>query len=198
MVPTFEQQDLSFFFLNQSDWRDGAMEYFLLQNQPHLGAFSLMEWNLDSNFFAYVVTWNDTAAHSLPILFNAMSNAQLNGASNDSVIETFVSPLGQAIDFQVVSARVTAAFTLTISFVLPPIGFISQVVADKSSGYSRQLQVMGLSRRAYWISTFLTNYSMFLFMAINTFVSVVGFRGVVFGGPAFPAFVLTILTSQVR
>jgi 4-hydroxybenzoate polyprenyltransferase len=83
------------------------------------------------------------------------------------------------------------------SILFTPVGFISALVKDNSTGYKRQLVVMGLKNSSYWLSCFLTDISTYLTISIAAFIFTWAFN-IGYAGAAFPAFVVIILLSQVR
>lgn len=82
---------------NSSDYNE-PMQQYMLMHEPHIGGFLVSQWAPSSNQFAYTVVANDSAVHSLPLLFNVMSNVQINVRNNTNStvqrIGTSLQPLG--------------------------------------------------------------------------------------------------------
>ena len=94
------------------------------------------------------------------------------------------------------SNQFASTFLIGFSILFTPVGFITALVKDNSTGYKRQLVVMGLKNAAYWISCFITDISMFLTISIASFILTWGFN-IGYAGSAFPVFVIIILECQV-
>jgi hypothetical protein len=110
--------------------------------------------------------------------------------------------------------RYTSTFLLGYSVLFTPVGFMTAIVKDCQTGYKRQLVIMGLKNRfvhagetyknfnlhwycsAYWLASFLTDWSLSMFVAVNLFIAVAAFK-IGFAGAAFAAFVAIVLTNQV-
>eukprot|EP01114_Cavostelium_apophysatum_P013017 TRINITY_DN3066_c0_g1_i2.p1 TRINITY_DN3066_c0_g1~~TRINITY_DN3066_c0_g1_i2.p1 ORF type:complete len:1610 (-),score=443.90 TRINITY_DN3066_c0_g1_i2:33-4862(-) len=166
-------------------------ETYLSEHPDHIGGLYIDDWQAAAVNVTF--TFNDTAVHSLPLLMNVLTNAQLKqfGANVSMSIKSLEK---ESLNFDV--SRFAATFLIGFSIIFTPVQFTAALVRDCKVKFKRQLAMMGMKVGAYWCSAFLTDSLFFTCISVSTFIIVLGFK-TTFAGTAFGAFAVVIILSQL-
>ncbi|XP_034182709.1 cholesterol transporter ABCA5 isoform X1 [Osmia lignaria lignaria] len=140
----------------------------LLKIAPHIAAINVTEYNLPK--IDLTIAYNDTMQHSLPILFNLLSNTYyrlVSGKENLKTIEVKTHPFQQTSqpqEFNIGTA--SSAVSIGMNFVLLPITLVVDMVYDREIKAKNQLRVNGLSFSMYFLTYFIVLVGLMTFICL--------------------------------
>ncbi|XP_038064464.1 ATP-binding cassette sub-family A member 10-like [Patiria miniata] len=123
-----------------------------------------------------VAMYNCSAVHSLPITLNILSNAFLPLQTRDKrVLDMTIAshPFQVQIStFREANPGIFMMVGIGLAMVIPPMGFMINVVKERQDQVLAQLRVSGVSMANYWVSHFLIDAAqMFLIVIVAVILS---------------------------
>jgi len=126
-------------------------------NEPYtVSSFSGKKTNNDYMFYIH---YNDTMTHSLPVTINAISNAILSTRNSSDTIVIESRPYNQKNETLSQVALMFAALLIGGCIISCMNKFEPLVVRERVNLLLQQLQINGVYRINYWISTLIADYS---------------------------------------
>jgi len=124
----------------------------------------------NNNVYDFQIHYNDSMVHSLPATFNAISNAILASKNIDGQIVMTAHPFSQNNETMAVIGLSVAGFMIGYYIANNINRFGPMVVRERANQILQQLQLNGVSRLNYWISSFITDIILFLITCIFIFI----------------------------
>ena len=125
---------------------------------------------VNQNVYDLQVHYNDTMTHSLPVTFNAISNAILASKNINERIEMTSHTFSKGDDTLAIVSLSLAGFMIGYYISNNINRFGPLVVRERSNQLLQQLQLNGVSRLNYWISCFISDIILFLITCILIFI----------------------------
>jgi len=124
----------------------------------------------NNNVYNFQIHYNDSMVHSLPATFNAISNAILASKNIDGQIVMTAHPFSQNNEMMAVIGLSIAGFMIGYYIANNINRFGPLVVRERVNQILQQLQLNGVSRLNYWVSSFITDIILFLITCILIFI----------------------------
>jgi len=138
-------------------------------DQPYY--ISSLSGKMDStNIYNFQIHYNDSMVHSLPTTFNAISNAVLASKNINEQIVMTAHPFGQRDEMMSIIGLSIAGFMIGYYMANNINRFGPLVVRERVNQILQQLQLNGVSRLNYWISSFITDIFLYLFTCLLIFI----------------------------
>lgn len=129
----------------------------LLNSTPHMAAINISSF-IDSNI-TFMILYNDTTIHSLPVALNMISNAIYRvfaGTADIQSIEMKSHPFQQTSQPQEFNlGTFSSALFVGMIFVLVPVSLAVDMVYDREMKAKNQLRVNGLTTKLYFAAYFI-------------------------------------------
>ncbi|ORX41368.1 P-loop containing nucleoside triphosphate hydrolase protein [Piromyces finnis] len=120
---------------------------------------------MDNNYI-FNVYYNDTMTHSLPATINSISNAILSSNNVDGKIITKSQPFKLKDNSMIMICLTITGILLGMCLIMPLSKFGSLATHERVNQLLQQLQLNGVSRSNYWISSFVSDILIFLITSI--------------------------------
>jgi len=139
---------------------------------------SSVSGSIDSsiNRFNFEVHYNDTMPHSVPATFNALSNAYLASKNINDRITVINHPFDERQDEMAIIGLTFIGLMLGMGIVSILSKFGPLSARERINQLLLQLQLNGVSRFNYWISSLITDNSIFLVTCILLILAGVAVR----------------------
>ncbi|ORX85647.1 P-loop containing nucleoside triphosphate hydrolase protein [Anaeromyces robustus] len=121
--------------------------------------------NMNNNYY-FSTNYNDTMTHSVPATINAISNSVLESKNVNGKIIMKSYPYEVKINITSIILLSLCGFFISYSIVSCLSKFGSLAVRERVNQLLQQLQLNGVSRMNYWLSSFITDNSLFLLTAL--------------------------------
>jgi len=131
---------------------------------------SSLNGKMDNNIYDFQIHYNDSMVHSLPATFNAISNAILASKNIDGQIVMTAHPFSQNNEMLAIIGLSIAGFMIGYYIANNINRFGPLVVRERANQILQQLQLNGVSRLNYWVSSFITDIILFLITCILIFI----------------------------
>jgi len=118
--------------------------------------------NETSNALDINVYYNDTMPHSVPAMFNAISNAYLASKNINERITVSNHPFDERQESLAIAGLTFVGFMLGMGIVSILNKFGPLTARERITQLLLQLQLNGVSRSTYWISSLISDNSIFL------------------------------------
>ncbi|KAM9831250.1 cholesterol transporter ABCA5 [Neosynchiropus ocellatus] len=139
LIHQLEAQDLKVELMRQNDYMSAA---------PHSAAINVTGSAKDLSF---IVAFNSTMIHSLPMVVNVLSNALLRGLNGSGLIRTWTKPFDHQISDSTSNDMISIeAINLGMLAAGMPAYFAMDHTRDREIKSRSSLRISGLLPSAYW------------------------------------------------
>jgi len=124
----------------------------------------------NNNIYNFQIHYNDSMVHSLPTTFNAISNAILASKNINEQIVMTAHPFSQNNEMMAIIGLSLAGFMIGYYMANNINRFGPMVVRERVNQILQQLQLNGVSRLNYWISSFVADIIIYLVTCVLIFI----------------------------
>ncbi|ORX78160.1 P-loop containing nucleoside triphosphate hydrolase protein [Anaeromyces robustus] len=126
-----------------------------------------------NNVYDFQIHYNDTMTHSIPAIFNTLSNAILASKNiNERIVLTSHLLEINNDNYKAIFGFSVAGFMIGYCIVSNISKFGPLLVREREKQLLQQLQLNGVSRVNYWISCFITD--LFIFLSVCFLIIIIG------------------------
>jgi len=116
--------------------------------------------------YNFQVHYNESMTHSIPASINAIINAILASKNINKQIVVKSYPYKESNNFSYNEILVASGLVITMMLIIPLSKYGPLATVERVKQIVQQLQLNGVSRKNYWLSNFLTDYSLYLLICI--------------------------------